>query len=167
MIITASDILKDLQSTGHTVRLDGNTIRVRPALPPEKVELLRQHKPEIIELLKSNFGSGNAVTVTIPPVTIPKTPISSPAPTKTYTRLELATDCLGKLIPDEQARRKIRALAEADARGWRFLGTAGYQHILAGNILDAVEQATGKLICFTGCDAPDRFLGWFCKEIKP
>ncbi len=166
MIVTASDILKDLQSTGHTVRLDGNIVRVRPALPPEKVELLRQHKPEIIELLRENSKAGNAVTVTQLPKTGQNVNNVTTTPPKTYTRLELAPAALHHLVPDIQAQRKIRALAESDARGWRFLGTDGYQHILSGSIMDQVEAQTGKLICFTGCDEPDRFLGWFTKEAQ-
>ncbi|MGC8561458.1 MAG: hypothetical protein ACP5O1_12375, partial [Phycisphaerae bacterium] len=152
MIVTASDILRDLISTGHTIRLDGDIVRVRPALPPEKVELLRQHKPEIINLLRADSKTGYAVTVTLPPKTSQNASNVTTQPPKTFTRLELATAALKHLIPDEQAQRKIRALAEADAKGWRFLGTDGYQHVLSGNIMDQVERITGRLICFQ-CNA--------------
>ncbi len=166
MIVTASDILRDLVSSGHTIRLDGNIIRVRPVLPPEKVELLRQHKSELIALLRENSKAGNAVTVTQLPNTGQNANNVTTQPPKTYSRLELATAALHHLIPDEQARRKIRALAESDARHWRFLGADGYEHILAGSILDAIEAQTKKLICFQ-CNADNRFSGWFTKEIKP
>jgi hypothetical protein len=103
------------------------------------MEFLRQHKPELIELLKAEAA-------------------------RTFSRLELAATSLRHLIPDEQQRRKIRALAEADARHWRFLGTDGYQHVLSNSIMDQVERITGKLICFR-CNPDNDFIGWHVKEL--
>jgi hypothetical protein len=145
----AYDILTRVKASGAELILkpDGTGIKARN-ISVGLLDEVRQHKPEILELLKANSNDSNAVTV----------------PLKTFTRLELANAALAALIPDEQQRRRIRGIAEADARGWRFLGTEGYQHVLSGNIMDAVEAATGKLICFTGCDTPDRFLGWFTKD---
>ena len=168
-MIVAVNILRDLRATGHTVRLDGDTIRIRPAIPPEKREELRPLKPELVSLLKRNSGNGDAPTGDNTPENIGNIDVLSPSPVapppRTYTRLELAGAALAKLIPDVQTQRRIRALAEADARGWRFLGTDGYQHVLAGSIIDAVESQAKCLICFTATDRTDRFSGWFTKEI--
>ena len=167
-MIAAVNILRDLRATGHTVRLDGDTIRIRPAIPPEKREELRPLKPELVSLLKRNSGNGDAPTGDNTPRDCTKMAALVPTlvtPPRTYTRLELAADALRKLVPDVQAQRRIRALAEADARGWLFLGADGYRHVLSNAILDAIELQATCLICFTATDRKDRFSGWFTKEI--
>ncbi len=166
------DILARVKASGAQLILkpDGTGIKARN-ISVGLLDEVRQHKQEIIELLKANSIGGIAVPVS--KFTKPQqyansdTDTTDTVPAKTYSRLELANAALTHLIPDVQARRKIRALAEADARGWRFLGADGYQHVLAGSIMDQVERATGNLICFVGSDESDRFGGWFCKEIKP
>jgi|GEM_PF-4558657 len=162
----ATDILTRVKASGAELILksDGTGIKARN-ISVGLLDEVRQHKPEILELLKTNSSSGNAVPLPKPPLAL--SPVAVLATPKTFTRLELATDALAKLIPDEQQRRKIRALALADAKGWQFLGATGYQHVLSGSIMDAVEAATGKLICFTGCDTPDRFAGWFTTPMDP
>ena len=147
----ATDILTRVKASGAELILkpDGTGIKARN-ISVSLLDEVRQHKPEILELLKANPNGGHAVTV----------------PLKTFTRLELANAALVALVPDEQQRRRIRAIAEADAKGWRFAGTATYQHVLAGNIMDQVEQATGQIICFIGCTVPDQFAGWFTVPIE-
>ena len=139
MSATATDILRDLRAAGYALRLDGEFIKIKPLPPPATMEFLRQHKPALVALLKAEAA-------------------------KTYSRLELADAALKHLIPDEQAQRRIRALAEADAKHWRFLGADGYQHILSNDIIDSVEQATGKLICFS-VNPDNKITGWYTKEI--
>ena len=136
---TAIDILRELQAAGYAFRLEGDRIKIRPLPPPATMEFLRQHKPALVALLKAEAA-------------------------RTFTRLELADAALGHLIPDEQAQRRIRALAESDAKHWRFLGADGYQHVLSNDIIDSVEQATKKLICFS-VNPDNKFTGWYTKEI--
>ena len=194
--MNADTFLGFLRGSGHTVLLDAGLVRVRPALPPDQAAILKELKPQIVEILNcgSRMGGGTVCdtisknienTAIVSQNRVGGSRIEKPmlatqlaktqekqqlcrkvgvTPSKTYSRLELATDCLGKLIPDEQARRKIRALAEADAKGWRFAGTATYQHILAGTIMDQIEKTSGKLICFIGSLEPDRFGGWYTKD---
>ncbi len=57
-------------------------------------------------------------------------------------------------------------MAQAAARNWRLLSIATYQHVLAGNIMDQVESASGKLICFRGAHEQDRFSGWFTRDAE-
>lgn len=163
---TVQDILLELQESGHTVRLDGDTVRIRPPLPPERREFLRQHKAELVSLLRANSTAGTTVLVSKPAKPQQNENNDTTVPPKTFTRLELATAALTHLVPDEQQRRKIRALAEADAKGWRFLGSEAFQHVLSGSIMDQVEAQTKKLICFQ-CNADNQFTGWHVKEIKP
>jgi hypothetical protein len=75
-------------------------------------------------------------------------------------------DILSRLIPDERSRRRIKSLAEADARNWQFLGTEGYRHILSENIINAVEKASGESLCFVGPDEMGRFRDWYGLEKK-
>ncbi len=160
----AMDILSRVKAFGAELILkpDGTGIKARN-ISVGLLDEVRQHKQEIMELLKANSTSGIAVSV--PKVNnLKENRTSDTILPQTYTRLELADAALRHLIPDEQQRRKIRALAEADARNWRFLGSANYQHILAGNILDAVEKATGKLICFR-CNPDGDFIEWHIKEL--
>ena len=160
----AMDILSRVKAFGAELILkpDGTGIKARN-ISVGLLDEVRQHKQEIMELLKANSTSGIAVSV--PKVNnLKENRTSDTILPQTYTRLELADAALRHLIPDEQQRRKIRALAEADARNWRFLGSAHYQHILAGNILDAVEKATGKLICFR-CNPDGDFIEWHIKEL--
>lgn len=160
------DILARVKASGAELILkpDGTGIKARN-ISVGLLDEVRQHKQEIMELLKANSTSGIAVSV--PKVNnLKENRTSDTTLPQTYTRLELAEAALTHLIPDEQQRRKIRALAEADARHWRFLGSDGYQHVLADNIMDQGEKATGKLICFQ-CNADNQFTGWYTKEIKP
>ena len=141
----AIDILFRVKGFGAELILkpDGTGIKARN-ISVGLLDEVRQHKAEIMDMLKANSD---------PP----------PAP-KTYSRLELANQVLSALIPDEQQRRKIRTLSESDARHWRFLGSTNYQHILAGNIIDEIERITGKLICFR-CNSDNNLLDGFFKEL--
>jgi lambda repressor-like predicted transcriptional regulator len=152
--MNSKEIIAKLQSQGVSLAAEGDKLRwsaPKDWPTPERVEYLRVHKADILACLNEASKQDASESV---------------GESKTYTRLELAWEALAKLIPDAQAQRRIRAIAEADARNWRFLGTAGYQHILAGNIMDQIEKATGKLICFKGTDDVDKFAGWFVREVQ-
>ena len=152
--MTISDVIAKLRDQGVSLTADGGNLRwsaPKDWPTPERVEYLRVHKAEILAHLNEASKQDASESVGEP---------------KTYSRLELSCDALAKLIPDAQAQRRIRALAEADARNWRFLGSAGYQHILAGNIMDQIEKATAKLICFKGTENVDKFAGWFVREVQ-
>ena len=166
--MTISDVIAKLRDQGVSLTADGGNLRwsaPKDWPTPERVEYLRVHKAEILAHL--NKASKQDIVELSRSDDVKKRDISSlVAEPKTFTRLELACEALAKLIPDAQAQRRIKALAEADARNWRFLGTAGYQHILAGNIMDQIEKATGKLICFIGTGDVDKFAGWFVREAR-
>ncbi len=152
--MTISDMIAKLQSQGVSLVADSGKLRWSAPTgwpTPERLKYLRAHKPEILSYLNETSKQDISGLVAEP---------------KAFTRLELARDALAKLIPDSQAQRRIRALAEADARNWRFLGGDGYRHILAGNIMDQIEKATSKLICFEGTNDVEKFAGWFVREAR-
>lgn len=146
------EILAACRQAGIAIRVEGSDLIVRPKPDGELRARLIENKPEILSYLNETSKQDISSLVAEP---------------KAFTRLELACDALAKLIPDIQAQRRIRALAEADARNWRFLGGDGYRHILAGNIMDQIEKATGKLICFKGTHDVEKFAGWFVREARP
>jgi hypothetical protein len=55
----AAAVLKDLQAAGLRVEAEGNTLKVRPAsvLDDERRALIRQHKAELLALLKTTTRS--------------------------------------------------------------------------------------------------------------
>ncbi|MDA8377649.1 MAG: hypothetical protein M0Z50_11465 [Planctomycetia bacterium] len=158
---TAADILIRVRQQGAEIWLKENGNIGYRNCSPDLVEQLRRYKPDIVRLLRIHADcEGTAANSQHDPGSTPVMP-------KTFSRLELAQDALARLIPDQKVRRRIMAMAQADARKWRFLGVETYQHVLAGNVMDQVEAATGKLICFRGAHEQNRFNGWFTREVTP
>lgn len=143
------DLIARVRESGATLTIQADGVVKARGITRELLDQLRLHKAEIVKLLKDN-QSGEAATPGVP-----------------LSRLEVATAALAQLVPDELRRRQIRALAEAGAARWRFLGSAGYQHILADGIIDGTEKYARKLVCFNGSDVPEKFSGWFTKDIPP
>ena len=155
--MTISDVIAKLQVQGVSLTADGDNLRwsAPDAWPtPERLEFLRAHKAEILTYLNNIQSRDNCE--------------SKPAGSKPggFNSLELAMDILARLIPDEASRQRIKSLAEADARNWRHLGTDGYRHVLANNIIDAVEKASGESVCFAGPGEDGLFTDWFLAEKK-
>ena len=51
--MTEPPIVRELVSSGHSVRLDGDTLVVKPAMAKQLREKVRSHKPEIVEFLRA------------------------------------------------------------------------------------------------------------------
>ena len=51
--MNAEELLTEVEALGMTVHLDGEVLRFRPGsvVPPDLVEELRAHKPELVELV--------------------------------------------------------------------------------------------------------------------
>jgi hypothetical protein len=159
-----ASMVTELRRQGVRLFMAGDMLRWRApkgVMTPEMLEFLGRHKPELATILSHN-----------PPPTgesIPARNNTEPANPTAYsamTRLEIATDCLNRLIPDEQRRREIDRKANLDAGGWRFLGPDYHRHILSENLLSAIEQSIGSRICFgefvgDSDDGDQLFDGWF------
>ena len=155
--MTISDMIAKLRDQGVRLTADGENLRwsAPDAWPTrERLEFLRAHKAEILAYLNNIQSRDNC----------------EPKPTGSklggFNRLELAMDILARLIPDERSRQRIKTLAEADARNWRHLGADGYRHVLANDIIDATEKASGEFVCFVGPDEDGLFTDWFLAEKK-
>lgn len=159
----ASDIVSRARRLGAELWLQNgdNMIHYRHC-PPEIIEQLRTHKDEIIGLLQAEIIHKAEAVAGLRAAQA----ASDPATAQTFTRLQLAEMALTALIPDEQERRKIRALAVNYAQGWKWSGSANYEHVLSGAILDQIESITGKIIVFT-VNADGAFTAWYCKPMNP
>jgi len=56
VVVNAAELLKQVAERGVRVSLVGESLHLRPksALPPELVAKLREHKPELLQLLAAN-----------------------------------------------------------------------------------------------------------------
>ncbi len=86
------------------------------------------------------------------------------------SRLEIAQDCLNRLVRDDRRQREIVGKAKLAAKGWLFLGADYHRHILSEMLLGAVEQFVGKRICFSEFvretdDGEQLFQGWFLAAV--
>lgn len=154
--MTISEMITNLSKQGVTLSADGDTLRwnAPPSWPTTKrLAFLRTHKAKIMAYLAD--------------IPEPDKSINRPAGELAgFSELELAMNILSQLIPNEQNRRRIKSLAEAEARNWLFLGDDNYQHILAGDIVDAVEKVIGKTIGFEDLNEAGQFTRWHLLEKK-
>lgn len=159
---SAKDILAHVRALGGEVTLKPNGLIHYEHCSPEIVELLRANKPAIVALLQAEVIHKAEVVAGLRAAKA----TAEPDQAATFTRLQLAEQALSALIPDSQQRQKIRALALNYAQGWKWSGSANYEHVLSGAILDQIESITGKIIVFT-VNADGAFTAWYCKPMDP
>ena len=155
--MTISDVIAKLRDQGVSLTADGSKLRwnAPDAWPtPERMEFLRVHKALILAYLNDTQKRDNSESQ------------RDRSKLGGSIRLELALDVLARLIPDDTKRQRIKAMAEADAHNWRFLGTDSYRQVLANNIIEAVEKSCGELVWFAGPDEDGRFTDGFLAEKK-
>ena len=88
--------------------------------------------------------------------------------------MEVALDVLARMLPDEEAQRRIKNESEIQAGAYHFLsddgrpilGSGGHRHFLACRIIDAVEKQTCETVCFVGPDDTGLITDWYLRE-KP
>lgn len=158
----AQDIVSRVRAIGGELTLKPNGMIHYERCSPEIVELLRAHKPEIVALLQAESVHRAEVLAGLHAAKA----ASEPDTAQTFTRLQLAEMALAALVPDIQEQQKIRGLAKNYAQGWKWSGSANYEHVLSGAILDQIESVIGRIICFT-VNADNNFTSWYCKPMDP
>ncbi|MHB1770096.1 MAG: hypothetical protein ACYCPH_03440 [Minisyncoccota bacterium] len=56
--MNVSQILASLEATGHVVRVEGDTLKIKPGISAEEAERLRPLKPQIVATLRERFALG-------------------------------------------------------------------------------------------------------------
>lgn len=151
--MNASTLVTRAEAAGakFTLKLD-SSVRVERC-PAEMLADLKAHRSEVAEAIKARQVSRPATA----PVIRPR-PVAEGSP---LTPLELARQITEHFIASPSRRAAIWAAAGNDAKNWRFLGISDNQKILADNVISAVEQECGLVVCFVAAAEAEKFTGWF------